>query len=277
MSQPAVTKELLPDTAFMTSISCHDVTLTMKSSEDTENMSQQNTDPYGGKNGCKNNPNDEFFPPSRMKHYSDSVMASSKLFLAIPALKVISDAQEAGITGVSFLKKYVDVLPSFALSFSLISMYWRTHNELFRHVKNCTSVIEIYNNIFLFVIATLPIISFAKQTAVLPPAIFVANLMLVHILLTALHVSVRKDLRKIEPNDVSCTSFGILFLSTSFIVLAITMVIVCLVPDPKVLHMLFSVPLMKPATRYFDSKYNLADRYVQWIVSILKRGRPKSR
>jgi|NOAtaT_6_FD_contig_61_338526_length_1073_multi_2_in_0_out_0_2 uncharacterized membrane protein len=271
MSQPLSLCEK-PET--MVAITFHDATtLTEKLSEETENgVLYENYD--GGKKCCNegnNTLNDEYFPPNRMTHYTDSIMASSKLFLALPALKAITDAEADGLEGAEFLQESMYALPSFALSFTLISMYWRTHNELFRHVTSCTSTIEVYNNLFLFVIASLPITSFAKET-VLPPFVFVLNLMLVNIVLVALHMAIRKELFVIDSKNVPNTSFGIFFLSASFIILSTAMVIICIVPDPKILLMLFSLPFMKPLTRYMNKKYDMANGFATWIDSSLQRG-----
>jgi uncharacterized membrane protein len=272
MSQPL---SLCAKPETMVAITFHDATtLTEKlSEEETENV--VSCEGYEGGKKCCNEGNstrsDEYFPPDRMTHYTDSIMASSKLFLALPALKAITDAEADGLKGAEFLKKSMHTLPSFALSFTLISIYWRTHNELFRHVTSCTSTIEVYNNLFLFVIASLPITSLAKET-VLPPFVFVLNLMLVNIVLVALHIAIRKELFVIDAKLVPYTSFGIFFLSSSFIILSAAMVIICIVSDPNVLFMLFSLPCMKPLTRYMDKKYDMANRFATWIDYSFQRG-----
>jgi len=146
---------------------------------------------------------DEHYSPNRMIYFTDSIMASSKLFLALPAFKAITDAETSGLEGTEFLIKSMKALPSVALSFTLISMYWRTHNELFRHVTSCTPTIEVYNNLFLFVIASLPITSFAKEKV---PSVFVFNLMFVNIVLVVLHFAIRKELFLIDAKSIACTS-----------------------------------------------------------------------
>jgi uncharacterized membrane protein len=261
-----------PETVF--AITCHDATtLTQKLSEETENVSSEGYE--GGKRYHEGNIislSDEHFSPSRMIHYTDSIMSISKLFLSLPALKAITDGETSGLEGAEFLKKSMYTLPSFALSFTLINMYWKTHNELFRHVTSCTPTIEVYNNLFLSVIASLPITSLAKET-VLPPFVFVFNLMFVNIVLVVLHFAIRKELFVIDAKSIPCTSFGILFLSESFVIISMAMVIICIVPDPRILLILFSLPLLKPLTRYLNGKYDWANRFAAWMDTMFQRGR----
>lgn len=263
-----------PNPESMVVIACRDaMTLTEKLSEETENVSLEG---YEGRKKCKEesepSPNDEYFSTNRMIHYTDSVMASSKLFLILPALKAIADAEADGLEWTEFLKNSMDALPSFVLSFTLINMYWRTHSGLFRHITSCTSTIEVYNNFFLFFIASLPIASFAKGS-VLPPFVFVVHTILVNITLLALHAAIRKELFESDAKNVPYTSFGVLFLSVSFIILSIALGFICVVPNPRVLSMLFLLPLMKPLTRYLDKKYELANRFAHWMDASCQRGR----
>jgi uncharacterized membrane protein len=261
----------------MIAITIHDATPEEKGSEEEEgtaNMSSEDSDKnqhvVGDTMGFGYSSNmTKSFSPKRMIFYADSIMAITKLFLIVPLLKAVHTAEETGMSLFEFLQKHISLFPSFALSFSMISMFWGTHEELFRHVESVTAnVVEVFNNLFLFVITTMPVTS-ASNRSIFPPFLYVVNLMLINIFLTAMHIVVRKDVQVRDPSHIPCTSFGLLHLSLSFVLLSLIIVIVCIFPSHHLLYLLFTLLLVKPLMRCYHGIDDLTHRFGQLIDQVI--------
>jgi uncharacterized membrane protein len=278
MSQSPINPEHLLDERFtmdkMVAITINEGTLTEKgSSEEQATANISSSDDINSNQhvvGFRYSDTRESHSPKRMIFYADSVMAITKLFLIIPLMKAVHEAEAAGMSLLEFLEKHISLLPSFALSFSIISVFWGTHEELFRHVKSVsTNMVEVFNNLFLFGVTTMPVTA-ATSHYFFPPFVYVINLILINLFLTAMHIVVRRDLQIQDPDHVPCTSFGLLHISFSFIILIIILMIVCIFPNQHLLYLLFTLLFVKPMMRLYHGIDKLTGTFGNILDQILE-------
>jgi uncharacterized membrane protein len=209
----------------------------------------------------------ELFSSERMVFFSDAVIAISMTLLILPLLDTIQIAKEKDLSGPEYLEENVGIFTTFLLSFFITIEYWRQHEMLFHYVRRYTEAIRIFNPLFLLFIVTLPIsTAIATEIAVIggsvvPIVLYVVNLILINICLTVMYILVRKDPRMWDPNRVPTTSYGLLLLALKFILLFVLLVIVCTVPVPNLLYLLFTFVLVKPAVRYFHRHGDIIRRF----------------
>ena len=187
----------------------------------------------------------ELLLSERLVFFSDAVIAISLTLLILPLLDAVQRASEENQNGDQFINiENAMLFGSFALSFFMTVMYWRSHQYLFHHVRRHTDLVRGCNNIFLFGIVLLPVTTAAVTQlgttgSITVQAVFVGNLILVNLSLVLTNVLVRKDKRMWSPEHVPPTSLGLFMLTLNFIFLCVTMLVVCVVPNPRVLNVLF--------------------------------------
>lgn len=221
----------------------------------TEDTSGETTD---NTTELRENPDEiiELLLSERLVFFSDAVIAISLTLLILPLLDAVQRASEEKQNGDQFINTENAMLfGSFTLSFFMTVMYWRSHQYLFHHVRRHTDFVRGSNNIFLFGIVLLPVTTAAvtqlsNEGSIAVQAVFVANLMLVNLSLVLINVLVRKDKRMWSPEHVPPTSSGLFILSLNFIFLCVTMLVVCVVPNPRTLNMLFLNFLISPFVQY---------------------------
>jgi uncharacterized membrane protein len=212
----------------------------------------------------------ELFSSERMVFFSDAVIAISMTLLILPLLDAVQTAKEAHLSGYEFLKENVVTFASFLLSFFMTIMYWRTHESLFHNVRRYTEAIRIWNPFFLLFIVTLPITTsldteISDDGSAVAPGVYVANLIIINLVLILMHILVRKDSRMWDPKHIPPTSYGLLILSINFLFLSVVLVIVCVSSNPNLLYLLFLEIPTKPLVRYFDRRGDLVHRFGKMI------------
>jgi uncharacterized membrane protein len=209
----------------------------------------------------------ELFSSERMVFFSDAVIAISMTLLILPLLDAVQVAKEKDQSESEYLVDAARLFATFILSFFITIEYWRQHEMLFHYVRRYTEAIRIFNPLFLLFIVTLPISTAlateiaVKGGSVVPVVVYVANLILINICLTVMYILVRKDPRMWDPNRIPPTAYGLLLLALKFILLFVLLVIVCTVPIPSLLYLLFTFALVKPFVRYFHRHGDVVRRF----------------
>jgi uncharacterized membrane protein len=212
----------------------------------------------------------ELFSSERMVFFSDAVIAISMTLLILPLLDAVQTAKEAQLSGYEFLKQNVVIFASFLLSFFMTIMYWRTHEALFHYVRRYSEAIRMWNPFFLLFIVTLPITTslateISEEGSAVAPGVYVANLIIINLLLMFMYILVRKDSRMWDPNHIPPTSYGLLNLSLNFLFLCVVLVIVCVCTNPNLLYLLFLELLIRPLVRYFHRHGDVVHRFGKMI------------
>mmetsp|Transcript_19967 Transcript_19967/g.28407 ORF Transcript_19967/g.28407 Transcript_19967/m.28407 type:complete len:295 (-) Transcript_19967:176-1060(-) len=213
----------------------------------------------------------ELIGSERLIFFSDAVIAISLTLLILPLLTAVQGATDYALTATEFLSENKDLFLAFALSFLVVNLYWRAHDRLFHYVRKYSEGIRRLNNFFLFFIVLLPVNTSISQQldteegSVLAHVLYVSNLLLIDIILLVMNVLVRKDPRMWNPNHEPPTSLGLLILLAGLIILAMTMVVVCLVPNPAVLNILFSLVLLNPLVYILHRRGNTVDHFGKMI------------
>jgi uncharacterized membrane protein len=216
----------------------------------------------------------ELFSSERMVFFSDAVIAISMTLLILPLLESVQTAKENDLNGYEFFKENAITLASFLLSFFMTIIFWRGHESLFHNVRRYSEAIRMSNPFFLLFIVTLPITTYlatevSDAVSAFTPAVYVANLILINVILIWMHILVRKDSRMWDPHRIPPTSYGLLILSFNFILLCVVLVIICVCSNPNLLFLLFLQFLVKPLIRYGQRYFNLVHRFGRVIDRVL--------
>jgi uncharacterized membrane protein len=208
----------------------------------------------------------ELLGSERLVFFSDAVIAISLTLLILPLMEAVQSAWEANQTVNELLAENMDKFYSFILSFYVISLYWRAHERLFHFVRKYSEAIRRLNAFFLLLIVLVPVNTASvnqldTEGSVLPHVLYVGNLLLITITLLVMNLFVRKDPHMWSTQHTPPTSLGILILSVGFIFLCVTMLVVCLVPNPNVLYMLFLLGLVNPLVRFLEGRYDLVQSF----------------
>lgn len=208
----------------------------------------------------------ELLGSERLVFFSDAVIAISLTLLILPLMEAVQSAWEANQSVNELLAENNDKFYSFILSFYIISLYWRAHERLFHYVRKYSEAIRRLNAFYLLLIVLVPVNTASinqleTEGSVLPHVLYVGNLLLITITLLVMNLFVRKDPHMWSTQHTPSTSLGLLILSVGFIFLCVTMLVVCLVPNPNVLYMLFLLGFINPLVRLLDRWYDVVQRF----------------
>ena len=121
-------------------------------------------------------------PKSRVEAFSDSVMAIVMTLIAFDLRPPAVGSHTSLAQTLHLMLPFVPLLISFALSFTMVTVYWINHYYLFHHVKTVTVPLLWLNGLLLFWICVLPFTTqFLGEHPVHPLAItaYATNLLLV--------------------------------------------------------------------------------------------------
>jgi uncharacterized membrane protein len=96
-------------------------------------------------------------PAERLVFFTDAVVAIAMTLLILPLLESVSDAAGHGLDTLGYLREHASQLFAFALSFVVISVFWRSHERLFSHVLRKDGVLQRLNVAWMFTIVWLPV------------------------------------------------------------------------------------------------------------------------
>lgn len=96
-------------------------------------------------------------PAERLVFFTDAVVAIAMTLLILPLLESVSDAVREGLDTVGYLMENQGRLVAFALSFVIISGFWRGHDRLFEPVERQDNMLFRLNVAWMFTIVWLPV------------------------------------------------------------------------------------------------------------------------
>ena len=96
-------------------------------------------------------------PAERLVFFTDAVVAIAMTLLILPLLESVGDAAREGLDTISYLVENQGRLVAFALSFVIISVFWRSHDRLFELVERQDNVLLRLNVAWMFTIVWLPV------------------------------------------------------------------------------------------------------------------------
>lgn len=96
-------------------------------------------------------------PAERLVFFTDAVVAIAMTLLILPLLESVGDAAREGLDTISYLVENQGRLVAFALSFVIISVFWRSHDRLFELVERQDNVLLRLNVAWMFTIVWLSV------------------------------------------------------------------------------------------------------------------------
>jgi uncharacterized membrane protein len=150
-------------------------------------------------------------PAERPIFFTDAVVAIAMTLLILPLMESVSDAGEDTGAGQWLAENWTQLV-SFALSFVLVGVFWRSHARLFEHVEAITDRMMMLNFTWMFTIVWLPVVT--SLSGALPTfdpatgqddkvliALYVGTLAANSLLLYLLEVTVRHHPQTWNPGD----------------------------------------------------------------------------
>ncbi len=95
----------------------------------------------------------------RLLFFTDAVVAIAMTLLILPLLESVQDAAKGGLDTEGFVRENDGQLVAFALSFVIISVFWRSHDRLFEHVERADKTLVWLNVGWMFTIVWLPVVT----------------------------------------------------------------------------------------------------------------------
>jgi len=143
-------------------------------------------------------------PTERLVFFTDAVVAIAMTLLILPLLESVSDAAQAGLDTAGFLDEHAGQLFAFALSFTGISVFWRSHDRLFGHVRRYDSALQWLNVGWMFTIVWLPVATAlvgAMETDTLQLVGYIGTMLATSLFEVAMMVRLRRHPELVDPDD----------------------------------------------------------------------------
>lgn len=96
-------------------------------------------------------------PVERLVFFSDAAVAIALTLLILPLMDGVGDAARANQNTAQYLVENQSALVAFALSFTLIAMFWRSHHRLFTAVEKEAPGLFWMNMGWLLAVVFLPV------------------------------------------------------------------------------------------------------------------------
>lgn len=96
-------------------------------------------------------------PVERLVFFSDAAVAIALTLLILPLMDGVGDAARANQTTDQYLVENQSALLAFALSFTLIAVFWRSHHRLFTVIEREAPGLFWMNMAWLFAVVSLPV------------------------------------------------------------------------------------------------------------------------
>jgi uncharacterized membrane protein len=139
----------------------------------------------------------------RTVFFTDAVVAIAMTLLILPLLESVSDAARNGLDTFGYLREHEGQLFAFALSFVIISMFWRSHERLFAHVERKDGVLQWLNVAWMFTVVWLPVATAlvgSMDTDVLQVALYVGTMLLTSLIMLAMTLWLRRHPELVDPD-----------------------------------------------------------------------------
>ncbi len=168
----------------------------------------------------------------RLVFFTDAVVAIAMTLLILPLLEAVTEAARTGLDTMGFLAEHDGQLWSFALSFVIISVFWRSHDRLFSHVRASDGVLHWLNVGWMFTIVWLPVVTAmvgAMETDRLQMALYIGTMLVTSLLELAMMARLRRRPELVDPGNGRAPdgSRGVLFVAGLF---ALSLLLAVIVP-----------------------------------------------
>lgn len=125
----------------------------------------------------------------RVVFFTDAVVAIALTLLVLPLMEAATAIGEGGGTTADFLRAHLVQLGTFALSFVVITTFWRAHHRICEGLERATPALVRWNVLWTFAIVCLPVATaLSGTTPVDRPqlAVYIGTLLIAAAALTGL-------------------------------------------------------------------------------------------
>lgn len=96
-------------------------------------------------------------PIERLVFFSDAAVAIALTLLILPLMDSVQESSAEGLDASAYLQQNGTGLIGFALSFTIIALFWRSHHRLFARVSDEVPGLFAVNMVWLAMIVLLPV------------------------------------------------------------------------------------------------------------------------
>ncbi|WP_165355084.1 TMEM175 family protein [Nocardioides oleivorans] len=179
----------------------------------------------------------------RLTFFTDAVVAIAMTLLVLPLTEAVSETASEGLSTADYLRDHSDQLFAFALSFAIISTFWRAHHRLFEHVAAYSQPLMLLNIVWMFTIVWLPVptaLAGSLETDRPQLALYIGSMLANALVSVALHVVLRRN-PALWVADNPPNSSGTYGLLTFAVLLTLALVIALVLPGVGYLSLLVLV------------------------------------
>lgn len=147
----------------------------------------------------------ELYPVERMVFFTDAVVAIAMTLLILPLLESVTEAAAAGLSTREYVIEHDGQLVAFALSFVVISVFWRGHDRLYAPVAHFNKPLFWLNVAWMFSIVWLPVATAmvgAMETDPLQLTLYIGTMFTTSLITVGTHLLLWRSPQLRTPGDV---------------------------------------------------------------------------
>lgn len=130
-------------------------------------------------------------PAERTIVFTDAVVAIAMTLLILPLLDAVAESARNSQDTLAFLRAHNGQLITFALSFVIIALFWRSHDRTFSRLARTTTLVFWLNTAWMFTIVFLPVVTAivgALHTDPVQLALYIGTMLVTSLIMTAMHL-----------------------------------------------------------------------------------------
>ncbi len=130
-------------------------------------------------------------PAERTIVFTDAVVAIAMTLLILPLLDAVAESARNSQDTLAFLRAHSGQLITFALSFVIIALFWRSHDRTFSRLARTTTLVFWLNTAWMFTIVFLPVVTAivgALHTDPVQLALYIGTMLVTSLIMTAMHL-----------------------------------------------------------------------------------------
>lgn len=146
----------------------------------------------------------ELHPIERVVFFTDAVVAIAITLLILPLLEAVTDAARDKLTTAEFLSENIGPIASFALSFLIISLFWRGHDRLFARVRRQDGWLGWLNVAWMLSIAWLPVPTAmvgAMETDPLQLTLYIGSMLATSLIMAGIQLALLRNPRLLADGE----------------------------------------------------------------------------